>query len=143
MTEQVQTGRQLDWLLDGLVNRIPEIRCAIVLSGDGLLIGKSKDMLRDDAEHLSAVASGVHSLARGAARHFHSGSVQQTVIQMDKAFLFVTAAGKGARLAALASEEVDVGMMAYEMGTLVKQVGQYLTAAPRVQSPAGGPVQNA
>ncbi|GAA2896514.1 roadblock/LC7 domain-containing protein [Streptomyces mexicanus] len=143
MTEQVPTGRQLDWLLDGLVDRIPEIRCAIVLSGDGLLIGKSKDMLRDDAEHLSAVASGVHSLARGAARHFHSGRVQQTVIQMDKAFLFVTAAGKGARLAAFASEEVDVGMMAYEMGTLVKQVGQYLTAAPRVQSPSGGTVQDA
>ncbi|MBC9724221.1 roadblock/LC7 domain-containing protein [Streptomyces sp. TRM68367] len=143
MTEQVHNGRQLDWLLDALVDRIPEIRCAIVLSGDGLLIGKSKDMLRDDAEHLSAVASGVHSLARGAARHFHSGQVQQTVIQMDKAFLFVTAAGKGARLAAFASEEVDVGMMAYEMGTLVKQVGQYLTAAPRAESPSGGPVQNA
>ncbi|GGV82522.1 MULTISPECIES: roadblock/LC7 domain-containing protein [Streptomyces] len=143
MTEQVTTGRQLDWLLDGLVDRIPEIRCAIVLSGDGLLIGKSKDLLRDDAEHLSAVASGVHALARGAARHFHSGRVQQTVIQMDKAFLFVTAAGQGARLAAFASEEVDVGMMAYEMGTLVKQVGQYLTAAPRVQSPSGAPVQDA
>jgi predicted regulator of Ras-like GTPase activity (Roadblock/LC7/MglB family) len=143
MTEQVHSGRQLDWLLDALVDRIPEIHCAIVLSGDGLLIGKSKDMLRDDAEHLSAVASGVHRLARGAARHFDSGRVQQTVIQMEKAFLFVTAAGKGARLAAIASEEVDVGMMAYEMGTLVKQVGQYLTAAPRLQSPSGGPVQDA
>jgi predicted regulator of Ras-like GTPase activity (Roadblock/LC7/MglB family) len=143
MTEQVHTGRQLDWLLDALVDRIPEIRCAIVLTGDGLLIGKSKDLLRDDAEHLSAVASGVHSLARGAARHFHSGLVQQTVIQMEKAFLFVTAAGKGARLASLATQEVDVGMMAYEMGTLVKQVGQYLSAAPRVPSPSEGPLGDA
>lgn len=144
MTEQVQSGPQLDWLLDGLVDRIPEIRCAIVLSGDGLLIGKSKDLRRDDAEHLSAVGSGMHSLARGAARHFQGGEVQQTVIQMEKAFLFVTAAGRGARLAAIATEGVDVGMMAFEMGTLVKQVGAYLSAAPRVQtSPSGGRIQDA
>ncbi|MFF1451001.1 roadblock/LC7 domain-containing protein [Streptomyces sp. NPDC058274] len=143
MTEQVQPGPQLDWLLDGLVDQIPEIRCAIVLSGDGLLIGKSKDLRRDDAEHLSAVGSGMHSLARGVARHFNGGEVQQTVIQMDKAFLFVTAAGSGARLAAIASEEVDVGMMAFEMGTLVKQVGKYLSAAPRIQGPPGSPVQDA
>jgi len=143
MTEHVQPGPQLDWLLDTLVDRVPEIRCAIVLSGDGLLIGKSKDLRRDDAEHLSAVGSGMHSLARGAARHFQGGEVQQTVIQTERAFLFVTAAGRGARLAAIASEGVDVGMMAFEMGTLVKQVGQYLSAAPRVPSQPGGLVQDA
>ncbi|MET8979529.1 dynein regulation protein LC7 [Streptomyces sp. V2] len=138
MSEQVHPGPQLDWLLDDLVDRIPEIRCAVVLSGDGLLIGKSKDIRRDDAEHLSAVGSGVHSLARGAARHFHGGPVQQTVIQMEKAYLFITAAGQGARLAAFASDTVDIGMMAYEMGTLVKRVGTYLSAPPRVQGPPGG-----
>jgi predicted regulator of Ras-like GTPase activity (Roadblock/LC7/MglB family) len=143
MNDTVHSGDPLDWLLDALVDRIPEIRCAIVLSGDGLLIGKSQDLLRDDAEHLSAVASGVHSLARGASHRFQGGQVQQSVIQMEKAFLFVTAAGKGARLAAIASQEVDVGILAYEMATLVKQVGQYLTAAPRVQSSSGGPVQDA
>ncbi|WP_225845351.1 roadblock/LC7 domain-containing protein [Streptomyces sp. HPF1205] len=143
MTEQVHSGPQLDWLLDDLVGRIPEIRCAIVLSGDGLLIGKSKDLRRDDAEHLSAVGSGMHSLARGAARHFQGGEVQQTVIQMEKAYLFVTAAGRGARLAAIASEGVDVGMMAFEMATIVKQVGQYLSAAPRTQVQPSGRAQDA
>ncbi|WP_052847279.1 roadblock/LC7 domain-containing protein [Streptomyces avicenniae] len=141
MTEQVHSGPQLDWLLDDLVSRIPDIRCAIVLSGDGLLIGKSRDLRRDDAEHLSAVGSGMHSLARGAARHFQGGEVQQTVIQMEKAYLFVTAAGRGARLAAIATEEVDVGMMAFEMATIVKQVGQYMSAAPRTQAPSGSRAQ--
>ncbi|MBD0710874.1 MULTISPECIES: roadblock/LC7 domain-containing protein [unclassified Streptomyces] len=128
----VPTSRQLDWVLDDLVGRIPEIRCAIVLSGDGLLIGKSQGLVRDDAERLSAVASGMHSLARGTAQYFRGGAVQQTVIQMEHAFLFITAAGSGARLAALASQDVDAGMMAFEMGTLVKQVGTYLSAAPRI-----------
>jgi predicted regulator of Ras-like GTPase activity (Roadblock/LC7/MglB family) len=133
----VRPAPQLDWLLDGLVERIPEIRCAVVLSGDGLLIGKSKDIRRGDAEHLSAVGSGMYSLARGVARHFHGGEVQQTVIQMERAFLFVTAAGQGARLAAIASEEVDVGVMAFEMATLVKQVGKHLSAPPREEAPFG------
>ncbi|MEU1201602.1 roadblock/LC7 domain-containing protein [Streptomyces sp. NPDC005813] len=143
MTDTVHSGDQLDWLLDTLVNRIPEIQCAVVLSGDGLLIGKSQSMQRDDAEHLSAVASGVHALARGVSHRFQGGLVQQSVIQMEQAVLFITTAGTGARLAAIASQDVDLGMLAYEMATLVKQVGQYLTAAPRVQSPPGGPAQDA
>ncbi|MFF1678398.1 roadblock/LC7 domain-containing protein [Streptomyces sp. NPDC058256] len=143
MTDTARSGDQLDWLLDTLVERIPEIRCAIVLSGDGLLLGKSKDMRQDDAEHLSAIASGVHSLAGGASHRFQGGHVQSSLIQMEQAFLFITAAGQGARLAAIASQHVDLGILAYEMGTLVKQVGLHLTAAPRVPSPSGGPVQDA
>jgi predicted regulator of Ras-like GTPase activity (Roadblock/LC7/MglB family) len=141
MTEQGTSDPQLDWLLDDLVDRIPEIRYAIVLSGDGLPIGKSKDLARDDAEQLSAVGSGMHSLASAAARHFRGGKVHQTVIQMDSGFLFVTAAGPGARLAAMASEGVDVGVMAFELATIVKQVGQYLSAAPRTPVPATGRIQ--
>ncbi|MET8226001.1 roadblock/LC7 domain-containing protein [Streptomyces sp. NPDC005301] len=142
MTDTVRSGKGLDWLLDTLVERIPEIQCAVVLSGDGLLIGKSRTMHRDDAEHLSAVASGVHALARGASDRFRGGSVQQSVIQMEKAVLFITTAGSGARLAAIASHEVDLGMLAFEMATLVRQVGQYLTAAPRVQHMPAGPAQD-
>ncbi|GHH86093.1 dynein regulation protein LC7 [Streptomyces sulfonofaciens] len=134
MTEQVETLPRLDWLLDSLVDRIPEIRHAIVLSEDGLTLAKSKELGREDAEQLSAIASGLQSLSRGAANRFHGGQVRQTVVEMDTAYLFVTSAGQGARLAAFASDTVDVGMMAFEMNTLVKQVGQYLSAAPRVET---------
>ncbi|WP_328373553.1 roadblock/LC7 domain-containing protein (plasmid) [Streptomyces sp. NBC_00445] len=143
MTDTVHSGDRLDWLLDALVERIPEIQCAVVLSQDGLLIGKSQSMHRDDAEHLSAVASGVHALARGASERFHGGPVLQTVMQMETAVLFITTAGTGARLAAIASQEVDLGMLAYEMATLVKQVGLHLTAAPRIEPPSGGSAQDA
>ena len=138
MTHQVEAPLQLNWLLDNLVGKVPEIRHAVVLSEDGLLLARSAGLERDDAEHLSAVASGLQSLSRGAARRFQGGEVRQTVIEMDRAFLFVTNAGRGARLAALATSDVDAGMMAYEMNMLVRQVGQYLSAAPRVQTPTGG-----
>ncbi|MCT2586105.1 roadblock/LC7 domain-containing protein [Actinophytocola gossypii] len=122
---------ELDWLLNDLVKRVAGVERAVVLSADGLLIGKSDNLDEADAEHLSAVASAFQSLARGTGRHFGGGRVRQTLVEMDHAFLFVTAAGQGACLALLAEESADVGMVAYEMNLMVKRVGAALSAKPR------------
>jgi predicted regulator of Ras-like GTPase activity (Roadblock/LC7/MglB family) len=122
---------ELDWLLDELVKRAAGADRAVVLSSDGLLIGRSHNLSEDDGEHLSAVASAFQSLARGTSRHFGGGQVRQTLVEMDHGFLFVTSAGHGACLALLAEETVDVGMIAYEMNLMVKRVGAVLTAKPR------------
>ncbi len=121
----------LDWLLDDFVRRLPGAERVIILSADGLLIGRSRNLGRDDAEHLSAVASGLQSLARGASRQFQGGTVRQTMVEMDSCFLVVTAAGSGACLAVLAEADTDLGLVAYEMNLMVKRVGTYLSAQPR------------
>src|ERR671934_1055148 len=90
---------ELDWLLDDLVERVVGADRAVVLSADGLLMGRSRNLSKADAEHLSAVASAFQSLARGTGRHFGGGQVRQTLVEMDHAFLFVIAAGRGACLA--------------------------------------------
>jgi predicted regulator of Ras-like GTPase activity (Roadblock/LC7/MglB family) len=123
---------ELNWLLDDLVARVAGAQHAVVLSTDGLLIGRSRSLNREDGEHLSAMASAFQSLARGVGRHFAGGQVRQTVVELDHAFLMVTAAGSGACLALLANAETDIGMVAYEMNLLVKKVGAYLVAEPRV-----------
>lgn len=127
----------LNWLLDDLIDHVVGTRHAIVLSADGLLIGRSHSLSTNDAEHLSAVASAFQSLARGTGRHFEGGAVRQTVIEMEHAYLFVTAAGEGACLAVLAAEDADVGLVAYEMNMRVKRVGQFLSSAPRVSEANG------
>ncbi|MEC4020612.1 roadblock/LC7 domain-containing protein [Streptomyces sp. H27-D2] len=129
---------ELNWLLDELVDRVGSIRKALVLSGDGLATGASKDLTREDSEHLAAVASGFHSLAKGVGRHFEAGRVRQTLVELDEAFLFVTAAGDGSCLAVLTDADSDVGQVAYEMTLLVKRVGTHLGTAPRSGQPAGG-----
>ncbi|MET7937405.1 roadblock/LC7 domain-containing protein [Streptomyces sp. NPDC005322] len=126
-----QGSGELNWLLDELVGRVGSIRKALVLSGDGLLTGGSRDLSREDGEHLAAVASGFHSLAKGVGRHFDVGGVRQTIVELDDAFLFVTAAGDGSCLAVLADADSDVGQVAYEMTLLVKRVGAHLGSAPR------------
>ena len=129
--------KDINWLLDELLDRAVGSRHAIVLSADGLLIGRSHDLIKEDAEHLSAVASAFQSLARGTGRHFGGGEVLQTVVEMESAYLFVTGAGRGACLAVIADESSDVGMIAYEMNVLVEQVGRYLDAAPRRENASG------
>lgn len=136
-TATSKTSGELNWLLDDLVDRVASISKAIVLSGDGLATGASKDLTREDSEHLAAVASGFHSLAKGVGRHFEAGGVRQTVVELEEAFLFVTA-GDGSCLAVLSDADSDVGQVAYEMTLLVKRVGAHLAAAPRTDLPSGG-----
>lgn len=133
-------GGELDWLLDDLVTRVGEVRHAVVLSNDGLAVGASSALNREDAEHLAAVASGFHSLAKGAGRHFRVGDVRQTLVEMDDGFLFVAAAGDGSCLAVLSSATADIGLIAYEMARLVKRVGEHLYTPTRftAQPPAVG-----
>ena len=121
----------LTWLLDDLVERVPTALQAVVLSADGLLMGASTGLKREDAEHLSAMAAGFQSLAKGASRHCRAGPVRQTVVEMEQAFLFVTAAGQGACLAVLAASDADLGLIAYEMAMLVTRVGQNMSAPDR------------
>jgi predicted regulator of Ras-like GTPase activity (Roadblock/LC7/MglB family) len=131
VTETRNGAGGLGWLLDDLVERVPSARQAVVLSVDGLLMGSSHGLEREDAEHMSAIAAGFQSLARGAGRHFNAGAVRQTIVEMESAFLFVSAAGQGACLAVLADSQSDIGLIAYEMAMLVKRVGQTLTTPTR------------
>ncbi len=76
---------ELNFLLDDLVDRVPQIRKVVVLSRDGLVMGKSRGVGREDAEYLAALAAGFHSLAIGAKPQLESGEIRQTLIEMDQA----------------------------------------------------------
>jgi predicted regulator of Ras-like GTPase activity (Roadblock/LC7/MglB family) len=122
---------QLDWLLDDLTARVPEITRAVILSRDGLSIGASSSLTREESEFLSAAAAGFQSLARGTSNQFGGGDVRQTVVEMDFVMLFVMAAGDGSCLAVLAVQGADLGEIAYEMALLVRRVGDHMGVTQR------------
>jgi predicted regulator of Ras-like GTPase activity (Roadblock/LC7/MglB family) len=128
-------SRGLAWLLDDLASRVDDFRRAALLSRDGLLIASSADLTREDAEHLSAVAAALQSLAAGTGERFDAGGVRQTIIELEKGLLFVTAAGEGSCLAALCPANADAGLVAYEMAMLVKRARPHLAQQSRF-SPA-------
>jgi len=124
--------QELDWLLHNLEASVGGVRSAVILSPDGLSLGRSPGLSSRDAQHLAALAAGAHSLAQGTGRKFFgSGEVVQTTIEMDAAILFITPAGQGTCVALLADGDADHGQIAYELAVLVKRVGQHMIADPR------------
>lgn len=131
--DPTRTSQDLVWLLSGLVDRVPDTRSALLLSSDGLR--KAAHGLDDDgADHLSAIASGLFSLARSAAMRFDgSDGVRQVVAELDGSLLFVSAAGSGAVLAVIAGKAADPGVLGYEMAQMVKSVRPYLSTPSRYE----------
>jgi predicted regulator of Ras-like GTPase activity (Roadblock/LC7/MglB family) len=127
---------ELDWLLANLAGTVDGVRYAVILSPDGVTLGRSPEVSEEAAGHLAALVAGVQSLARGAGQSFDCGEVSQTIIQMDASLLFIIPAGRGTCLALLADAAADAGQIAYEMAVLIKRVGQHMIANPRF------PVQN-
>lgn len=121
----------LGWLLRGLVEHVPHTRSAVLLSADGLATA-AYGLVPDAADHLSAIASGLFSLARTAAARFGgSDGVRQVVAELDDTLLFVSSAGFGSVLTVLADREADAGVLGYEMSQLVKSVRPFLATPAR------------
>ncbi|RAY17037.1 roadblock/LC7 domain-containing protein [Actinomadura craniellae] len=133
MTQQ-NTAGDLSWLLDDLVDRVGPIRQALLLSRDGLVMGASRAVTRDDAEHLAAISAGIQSLANGAREHYGKREVRQTIIEMDDSLFFVSAAGNGSCLAVLSDAKGNAGLVGYEMALLAKRLHKRLSTAPRTTS---------
>jgi predicted regulator of Ras-like GTPase activity (Roadblock/LC7/MglB family) len=134
------TDRDLDWLLENLLERTPETRHALVLSKDGLKLCNTYGLSVDQADQLAAIASGIQSLSHAASVEFGDGTgdLRQSMTEFHGGLLFIVEAGEGAHLAVVATEEADVGLLGHNMNELVEQIGEHLTAAPRgtAQRPA-------
>ncbi|AHH93920.1 roadblock/LC7 domain-containing protein [Kutzneria viridogrisea] len=132
-TASVQQPGSFSWLITDFVRRVPGVAHAVVVSADGLLLAGSHGLPRDRAEQLSAVSSGLISLTQGAARCFEGGAVNQTVVEMERGYLFLMSISDGSCLSVLAAPNCDIGLVAYEMTLLVERVGQQLTPELRAQ----------
>jgi hypothetical protein len=59
--------------------------------------------------------------------------VNEVIIEMENAFLFVTGISDGSCLACVSSAECDVGLVGYEMAVLVEKAGTVLTPEIRAE----------
>ncbi|GGP63819.1 roadblock/LC7 domain-containing protein [Saccharothrix coeruleofusca] len=132
MTAATEELENFSWLVDDFVSRVAGVAHAIVVSADGLLLASSERLPIDRAEQLAAVASGLVSLNIGAARCFEAGGVKQTVVEMERGYLFLMSISDGSCLAVLAAPNCDIGLIGYAMTRLVDRVGVQLT--PEIRS---------
>ncbi|NIH86926.1 roadblock/LC7 domain-containing protein [Amycolatopsis granulosa] len=139
MTASAQQSSSFGWLVTDFVRRVPGAAHAVVVSADGLLLAGSEGLPKDRADQLAAVASGLVSLTTGAARCFEAGYVNQTVVEMERGYLFLMGISDGSCLAVLGAPNSDIGTVAYEMTLLVDRVGMQMT--PELRSRLQGGVR--
>ncbi|GHA90453.1 roadblock/LC7 domain-containing protein [Streptomyces termitum] len=127
------TDDKLSWLLEGLLERTPGTRHALVLSRDGLKLCRTTGLSVDQADQLAAIAAGIQSLSHGASVEFGDGTggVRSAMAEFYGGILFIVEAGEGAHLALVAAEDADAGLVGHNMTELVEQLGEHLVARPR------------
>jgi uncharacterized protein len=133
MSDQLsENADNFTWLISNFVDDVPGVDHAIVVSSDGLLLTQSRDLPEEHAEQLSAIASGLYSLADGGARLFNRGECEQLIVRMARGHLFVMSISDGSSLAVLASPDADMKIVAYQMTRLVENAAHVLT--PQLRS---------
>ena len=133
MAQLSDDARNLNWLVSNFVKATPGVAHAMVVSADGLPVAVSERLDRPRADQLAAIASGLASLTQGATRCFDGGLVAQTVVEMERGFLFVMSISDGSCLAVLAASNCNVGVVAYEMTVLAARAGDVLTPSLRAE----------
>jgi predicted regulator of Ras-like GTPase activity (Roadblock/LC7/MglB family) len=133
MPQLSDDARNLNWLVGNFVKATPGVAHALVVSADGLPVAVSERLDRPRADQLAAISSGLASLTQGATRCFDGGLVAQTVVEMERGFLFVMSISDGSCLAVLAASTCNVGVVAYEMTELAARAGDVLTPSLRAE----------
>jgi predicted regulator of Ras-like GTPase activity (Roadblock/LC7/MglB family) len=131
------TKMGLDNLIDQLIERLPGIRQAVLVTTDGLLVAAGGPMGRDDLDRLAAAAAGLRSggchlaaVAGGAPRHL--------VVDLDAGVVLLDLSAGEPFLALYAAADVDLGVAGHEM-TLVTQALQARAAPAADWSRVPGP----
>ncbi len=133
MSTMSTAATNVNWLVSNFVDHVPGVSEAVVVSSDGLPMAMSGGLDRDSADRFAAVASGLMGLAYGAAGRFGGGRVNEVIVEMENAFLFVTGISDGSALAVVADAGCDVGLVGYEMAVLVEKTGPILTPDLRAE----------
>ncbi|MDP2292341.1 MAG: roadblock/LC7 domain-containing protein [Actinomycetota bacterium] len=122
-----EKANNVNWLMANFVRSTPGVEQAVAVSSDGLLIALSSHMERASADKMAAIITGMRALAHGAANELAKGQVMQVLVEMQSAYLFVSAISGGSTLGVVAARDCDLGLVGFEITLLVERVGSQLT----------------
>ena len=134
-------AQELNGLLTGFASRVPGVLHAVVVASDGVPVAASAGIQPGQLEQLSALTSGLISLARAAAGLSDDDAVSQALVTMKLAVLVLMSIDDGSALAVLTAAAADLDLVAYEMTILADQAASIVAlpargAAPDTASPA-------
>ena len=121
----------VDRFITDFTGRVPGVLHAIVVTSDGVPLAVSDRVQAGQLEQLSAITSGLISLACTAARMSGDDDVTQALITMELAALVIMPIGGGSTLAVLTTAAADLDLVAYEMTMLAEQASSIFTPPAR------------
>jgi uncharacterized protein len=127
MAQLSQGSLNINWMLSNFVESTAGVEQAIAVSSDGLLMAISSNMERGSADKMAAVVTGMRSLSDGAARVLAKGGLNQVIVEMAGAYLFVSSIAGGSAVGVVAGRNCDLGMVGYEITVLVSRFATQLT----------------
>jgi uncharacterized protein len=116
-----------NWLVSRFAQETAGVIAAIAVSSDGLLIAVSPGVQGADAERLGAISTAMLSLANGVGDCHPIGTPDKIVIELTYGYLLVCMISIGCSLGVLASKQVSLGTLAYEMAMFANRASPTLT----------------
>ena len=128
----IQQRANFDWMLKELADGVPGVQQIVVLSADGLRIARYGGE-PDAADRVAAACAGLQSLAGAVAGEINvsDGRMRMVIIEIDRGYFYLMAAGANAYLAVLSDQTAEPGLMSNRMRDLVVRIGAHLTSPPR------------
>lgn len=115
-------------VLDRFVQETVGVEDALLVSADGVGLAVSAGLPAAVAEPFGAIAAGLVSLSRGAARCFADDRAERVVIELNQSYLLVSEVTAWAVLGVVARTDADIGLVAYEMTLVAERLAPELSA---------------
>ena len=124
----VQAVNTLDWILDGMLRRVPHGEHAVVFSADGMPLACSRNLDNVNTEFFAAAGSAIQSLALAVGVMLDKGGPRHTLVELVEGYLVIAAVEENAHLGLLATDDAELGLVAREMVATVPLIRHQLRA---------------
>ena len=110
MTSMEPTTETLDDILKKLLNAIPEVKAAAIVSAEGLPIASALPQGIDETR-IAAMTAALLSLAERSVIEMEKGEFEQLYVRGNEGYLLVLQAGPNAVLTVSTTKDVRLGLI--------------------------------
>lgn len=120
-------AQDFTWLLVKFARETAGVLDVIAVSSDGLLMAVAGQADRASSDRLSAIVSGMASLAAGAGSSYGLGALNKVIVDAEGGYLIVMAMSAGALLGVVAERTASLATVAYEMALFINRTNGILS----------------
>lgn len=121
------SAADLDFVLSRFVDDTEGVRFAQTVSADGMHLAASDGPEYEHRDMFAAISSGLASLTDSSVDLFGLGTLQRQIIEANEGWVLLSRVSSTATLGVVLHRMCDLGLVAYEMARVSKQLGEALS----------------